>query len=193
MDLESLQNVLARCKRIKTRMNSKSGIGMEWAVQISNTEICEYIVNGIKPPVEFNDDIEITFVWLWSFKDYVKQYSISKQLPPSWVEAEVNKNEALCIIADIANRAKHGNLTTSRSKKFPKLGNLKYEFPHGSIDKICFYANKVEANVSKPHQAILSMNVFDGNGNTLGDAFQLIDDGLQTWENIVIELDEKVS
>ena len=164
---------------------------MEWSARISNGEIHEYVTNGIKPPEEFEDDIESAFVWLWSFKDYLKDYATANELPGKWVESKVNDDFRLCLSADIANKAKHGNLTNSRSKAFPYLGKLKYTLPHGSFNKITFYASKVETDVSKPEEAILSMDIFDNKGKKIDDAFELLDYSLKAWENMLEQLEAK--
>lgn len=162
---------------------------MEWGAKISNGEIHEYVTNGIKPPEEFEDDIESAFVWLWSFKDYAKDYATSKKLSGNWVESKVNDDFRLCLSADIANKAKHGNLKSSRSEVFPCLGSLKYTLPHGSFNEIRFYTFKVETDVSKPEEAILAMDVIDNTGKRIDDAFELLDYSLKAWEDIMKQLD----
>lgn len=193
MNLDDLQKILARIKRIRARVEVQSGDGAEWSVKFSDGEIHEYAINGIKPFEEFEDDIENIFVWLWSLKDYVKQYAINKGRSGNWVEQKVNADENLCICADIANRSKHGQLNRSRSQKHPKLGSLSYELPHGSFNKITVYAHRVETDVSKPDEAILKMDVLDDEGNVLSDAFELLNYCLQSWEGIIVELDSVVT
>ena len=76
MNLDVPQKIVSRIKRIRTRVDVKSGEGTEWAVKFPDGETHEYAINGIKPFEEFEDDIENIFVWLWSLKDYVKHSTV---------------------------------------------------------------------------------------------------------------------
>ncbi len=193
MNIESLNKILDRANRFRKRLNLKDGEGTSWTYTFENGETHKYIISGLKPPEEVADDIESGFIWLWSLKDYVKKYALSKGKSKQLVESKINLDPYLCICADIANSSKHGGLDLgSRSGKYPKLGNLKYEVPQQALEKITFRAFEVETDIGKPELVTFEMPVYDEHGKYLGDAFKYLDYALKAWESLVDEIDKAV-
>lgn len=191
MNFEDLKNIFDRAKRIRKRIEIKNGEGTNWSCIFEDNETHEYAINGVKPPEEIQDDIESTYVWLWSLKDYVKKYSVKQGKTPKWVEDKINSDSNLCICADIANSLKHGGLDSkTRSDINPKLGPVTYSFEKDAMESLVFYAFKVEANIKHPEKVNLKMDVFDNEGIKIGDAFNLLDYGIKAWESIIDEAAE---
>jgi len=188
MNLEDFKKIFERAKRIRGRLEIKDGVGTNWSYTFENNESHEYVINGVKPPEEIQDDIESIFVWLWSLKDYVKKYSMKKGRPQNWLEEKINSDLSLCLCADIANSLKHGGLDRkTRTGKKPKLGPVTYSFGKDAMESLVFYAFKVETNIKNPEKVNLKMDVFDESGLIIGDAFGLIDYGINAWEAIMYE------
>lgn len=186
MNLESINEILARSNRIMKRLGLKEGHGAAWSVKLDNGEIHKYVLGGVKPPEEFKDDIENNFVWLWSLKDRVKSFTKSKGISKEWIEKEINADQKLCICADIANRSKHGELDKkSRSGKYPKLGNVKYEIPQQAISSITVRGYEVVTDISDFKSITLEMPVLSENNECLGDAFEYLDYAIKWWENLI--------
>ena len=116
MDAEKLNGLLERLRRLRRRLSEKAGGGMSWSAKTSDCVTHRYIVNGLKDFDQIGDDAEGMFVWLWSFKDYLKAYARSRGKSAKWVEAEAIADPCLSVCADLANRAKHGNLGEGKSK-----------------------------------------------------------------------------
>ena len=187
MKFEELKNIFDRAKRIRNRLEIKGGGGKNWLYTFEDNETHKYVINGVKPPEEIQDDIESTFVWLWSLKDYVKKYSVKNGKTKKWVEERINSDLSLCLCADIANSLKHGGLDrTTRSGKKPKLGPVRYTFEQDALESLVFHALKVETNIKNPEKVNLKMAVLDGDVE-IGDAFSLLDYGVKAWENIIDE------
>ncbi|WP_319557320.1 hypothetical protein [Thiomicrorhabdus sp.] len=178
-----------RAKRVRERLDIKDGDGFSWTITKENDEQHEIVLNNVKTPEELEDDIASIFVWLWNLKDYVKKYSKIHGYPSNWVEEQINLDFNLCICGDIANGIKHGGLDRkTRSNKKPKLGNIHYQVEGNAIDKIVVQAFKVLFDVSQPDQVSLSMDVYDENGEKIGDAFKLLDYAISAWNEIIQQI-----
>jgi len=191
MKFKELLNIYDRAKRIRKRLEIKDGEGTNWSYTFEDNETHKYVLNGVKPPEEIQDDIESTFVWLWSLKDYVKKYSVKNGKSQKWVEDKINADSNLCLCADIANSLKHGGLNRkTRSEKNPKLGQVTYSFEKEALGSMVFHAFKVETNIKSPEKVDLKMDILDSEGVKIGDAFKLLDYGIQVWERLVDEAGE---
>ena len=193
MNLSDIENIFERALRIRKRLHIKDGEGMSWSYRIENNEIHKIILNGIKSPEQFEDDIESTFIWLWSLKDYVKKYSIDNGFTKKWLEAKIDSDFHLAVCADIANTLKHGGLNREgRSKRKPVLQSLKYDVPQAAISKITVRPFEVETDIKKPGLVSLTMDVLDKDGKRLGDAFKFLDYGIKAWDGIINEVEKSV-
>lgn len=193
MDFEELENLFCRARRLRARLGAKEGVGASWSATLENGEIHRYSLSGVKAPDEVQDDIESLFVWLWSLKDHVKKFLEAKGKGSAWVESEISADQYLSICADIANRAKHGGLDRgSRSGKYPKLGQLKYQVPQTAVSSITVGAFDVGINIARPRQVVLEMPVLGDDGRCLGDAFKYLDYALKGWEKIIDRAEKAV-
>jgi len=96
-------------------------------------------VIGIKAPEVLEDELLTLFIWLWSMKDYLKALCATRGIAGSeieqieQIEQIANVERPLSIVADIANRAKHGVLSKSRSGDFAKLQHVSISIPQSAV------------------------------------------------------------
>ena len=190
MITEDINKLFGRINRIKTRLESKDGLGTSWDCALDDGVVHKYTLNGIKNPEEIEDDIANAFHWLWSLKDHIKKSSNQGD----FVEAQINGNSYLCICADLANGEKHGGLDRpSRSGKNPKLGRLKYQIPQAAMAQIAFGAFDVKIDVNNAHLVVLEMPILDECDNFIGDAFEYLEKCINAWESIIDNMQKRSS
>jgi hypothetical protein len=189
VNAEELNRILARLKRLECRLADKDGIGMAWSASVSDGSSHKYIIKGVKDLDRIGDDVETMFIWLWSFKDYLKEYARSLDKSDKWVEAEASADPCLSVCADIANRVKHGNLRESRSGKWAQLGKLTYSVPQEAMGQITFRVFEVELDISNANLVTFAMPVLDANGRTIGDAFKFLERGVLRCEELLSEIE----
>ena len=193
MNYSDLIKLLERADRFRKKLNANNGEGTTWPFTFENGETHFYSIDKIKPADEVEDELTSAFVWLWSLKDYVKKYAVSKGKSRDWVEVTVNADPYLCVCADIANSLKHGGLDRrSRSNKKLKLGSLKYNVPQEAMKEISIGAFDVNLNISNPSLVQLEMAVLSDDNKYIGDAFKYLDYSLKTWERIVSDAENNV-
>jgi len=193
MDISQLEEMFRRAERFRKKLQMNDGEGTAWSYTFDNNETHYYSLTGVKPPEEIKDELESAFVWLWSLRDHVKKYVISKGKTKEWVESRVNADAYLCVCADLANSPKHGGLDRKpRSNKNPRLGVLKYSIPQKAMSKIIFGGSDVRMDVKDPSLVILEWPVLDDKDQYLGDAFKYLEYGLKTWEGIISEAERAV-
>ena len=105
-----------------SRFITKS-LDLRWPEDIVDFDSQCFCVKGIKPLVHVQDEIETTFVWSWSVKDYLIEelVGINSTVTKQMIENEINNYTCLVLCADIANGLKHDKLMKSRSGHFAKL------------------------------------------------------------------------
>jgi hypothetical protein len=191
MDAEELNKILARIKRLQSRLADKSGSSTAWNAQAPDGQTHHYIINGIKDIDHISDDVESLFVWLWSVKDYLKEYVRRKGKSEKWVEDQVNSDACLSVCADIANRAKHAQQLSkgSRSGKYPRLGKLRFTVPQQAMGQITVRAFEVEMDISNPTLVKFEMPILDERNRIIGEAFNLLAEGIQRWEELINEFE----
>ncbi|MFM4871374.1 hypothetical protein ACEUDK_00005 [Aeromonas veronii] len=94
-------------KQRVSRYISKSS-NLEWPENIVDFNNHSFIVNGIKPLIQVQDDIESAFVWCWSIKDLLiaELININPSISKEMLESEINKHSCLTYCSDIANGLK---------------------------------------------------------------------------------------
>ena len=192
MNQENVKYILQRVSRISNRINSIQGSGTSWSYKFLDGFETKYILNGIKPIEELEDDIFNMFIWLWNLKDYLKELLKNKGKDPNSIETKVNSDQRLAICADIANSLKHGKLRKSRSGLFPILGKLSYSVPHQSLGKLTFRENEVEFDFKETNSIEVKLPVSDQSGNNIGDVFELISHSTSEWESELNKIEKIV-
>jgi hypothetical protein len=185
MNLAEASKIIERITRLSKKSQEIKGDGSTWSYVFPNGVETTYIVNGLKSQEEMEDDISNVFIWLWSFKDYLKSIAKQQKGDGQYIENLVNNDQKLSICADIANRLKHGSLNKSRSGKFPSLGNFSYTAPHGTVRQIIFHkrTNAVEFNFQNHENIELKMAIYDSSGNELGQSLDYLSHAINFWEN----------
>ena len=178
-DFESLRNRVARAKDAVAK-NDADGFTQELNSH-SNEKL---IVQGMKSPEQLEDEILTLCIWIWSMKDYLKTLAVANGQSGQQIENIVNNNDSLAIIADIANRAKHGTLTQSRTNDFAKLSGVGYSIGQSALNSIGFGESGVTIDVGKPEDAEFTAKIEFESGNRadIDDAVAVIADALAIWE-----------
>lgn len=173
-------------------MGVKEGVGSTWSAKTLDGATHKYVLNGVKSFDELTDEIETMFVWVWSFKDYLKAHARNLGKSDRWVEAEASADRALSVCADVANRLKHGELRNSRSMRNPRLGTLTYSVPKEALGQLTVRAFEVEVDVSKADLVSFEMPVIDCQERVIGDAFKFLESGVARWENLLQRIESAV-
>ena len=183
MNLSDFQNLRQRVSRVHDAMKKNEGEGFTQSLNTHTDE--KLVVRGIKSPEYLEDQILTLCIWMWSMKDYLKKLAIDNGCTGRQIEDIVNNNDSLAIIADIANRTKHGTLTKTRCGDFAKLSGVGYKIKHTSLNTIEFGKLEVTLDVGKPEEAELTATIeFDsGNRAMIDDAFAVISDAMSVWES----------
>jgi hypothetical protein len=72
-------------------------------------------------PQTVEGNVKSAAIWLWSLKDYLKSRITATGGRAQDVEDYVNRKKYLCVLADVANTAKHGRLRSSRTGRFIRV------------------------------------------------------------------------
>ena len=124
---------------------------------------------------------------LANLKDNAKKYLSDKNVESKIVEERINNSIHLSIITDLSNSEKHGYPTISRRSKLdPKIINVReswnIKFPLSNV----FY-NPMNSKIE------LTADIVDFNDNFICDFNELIEKGIENWEDFFIENLNEVS
>lgn len=181
-----LDAVRARIERAFGTAISAEGMGYEQSFQATGTDFTTiFRAVGVKAPALLEDELLNLFVWIWSLKDYLKSAFIARGLSGRLVEDEVNRCPALTYVADIANRAKHGNLRESRSGQFAELVDVGHVVPQEAVERIVVAGPEVTLHVKHPEKVVLRATVRTASGATI-DALAVLNEAMSCWETNVI-------
>jgi hypothetical protein len=189
MNTKQIDRLFDRMRRLSESLHIKAGPGTGWSYTLPTGEQQTYHITNVRGPDELEDNFANLAVWVWSVKDYIKEFAVVQGFSASLVEKYVNKNSDLCLCADIANLFKHGKLRTSRSGKFPQPMDVRYRIPHTAMKKLTFTGgNELEIDVKDPAGVDISLPIQDADGNDLGDGFELLKSGLAAWDKLYSRL-----
>jgi hypothetical protein len=193
MNISEINKLKERIGRLKLKADDPKGAGAEWTVEFAPDKNELRKISGVKTPEEIEDEVSTVFLWLWSLKDYVKKLCMAKGADDRWVENAVNSDSDLCVCADIANSLKHCGLDSkSRSNRCPKLGNVVYKIDSAELASFKFYESGVTIDPSEFNLIRLELPVFDDHGRLVGDAFQILKNGIEAWDKIIINAEKIV-
>ena len=169
-----------------SRFISKS-LDLRWPEDIIDFESQCFCVKGIKPLVHVQDDIETTFVWIWSVKDHLIEELVGSNttVTKKMIENEINNYRCLVLCADIANGLKHDRLRESRSGDFAKLSIIQTT----SINKDTVSTiHKLDGNyyiTPKTGSCVqVKASIVSCTGVFLLDAYECLRDSLIAWDEI---------
>ena len=121
------------------------------------------------------NEVETAAVWLWSLKDYLKKRLDHTGGNPNDVEAYVNGSRYLPVLADIANGAKHAELTKSRSGRFARLGGCSMAVRTGMrLEQVQDEDADVQVTLDDPNGVSYKLSIVDRNGKYVGNGLVLL-------------------
>jgi len=186
MNLADLNAIRSRIERAFGAMQDLSGAGYKTSFETNDTNFTtNFQATSVKNPEQLQDDFLNLFIWIWSFKDNLKSALESKGLCSKTVEDEINKCPALTYVADIANRAKHGTLTKSRSRQYAKLVEIGYEVPQESISNISIAGSDVSLEITSPQLIQIHASVVTNTGVRL-EALEVLNDAMSFLETRIL-------
>lgn len=182
-DLDAIRR---RLQRASAAVRDASGTGYQTSYQAEGTDFTtNFTAIGIKAPDQLEDDFLNLFIWMWSFKDYLRSCFETKGLTAKTVEEEANRCRALTYVADIANRAKHGELRESRSGEFAELIDVGFNAPQESIERITVAGPDVTLHIKDPQMVSIHATVRTGSGVRY-EALAVLNEAMEHWETRVL-------
>lgn len=182
MNYSTLKAMRFRIERARCSVQTASGISYATSYQANGQDfITNFKAIGIKAPEQLEDDFLALFVWVWSLKDYIKEAFEARGLRSALVEDEVNACPALTYVADIANRAKHGTLKSSRSGRHAELVDVGFTVPQDAVARIIFAGSDVTLDVKNFEQAEIHAWV-SVEMDVRIDALAVLSEAMNCWE-----------
>ena len=185
MDVRTLTVLGSRIDRLMALAETQSAAGFEQSRVLDDGTTHTYSVSGLKSPDQFEDELLSLFIWVWSLKDHLKEAFRAKGWRPQDVEDVADGSLPLTLVADIANRAKHGELRDSRSGRSAELVNVGWTIPQSSLSQISIGAFSVGIEVQTPEDVQLHAMVRLSDGVEF-DAFSVLDDAIADWEKYAL-------
>ena len=180
----AITQLFERLGRLTAATRQKAGNGTAWDYTFPDGETHRYVIRGIKSHTEAEDSAFNLLIWVWNAKDYLKRWAESNGKNTRLVEDAVTANTALAVCADLANRLKHGEVTRSRSARFPRLGVVSFEAPQAALGSLTFRAFEVEMEIANPALVEFHLPVADNTGGEMGDAFEYCGKGIEELERL---------
>ena len=188
MSPADLQILRDRIQRALKTVNRRAGDGYEESLLLSDGMVHHYSIKGVKSLAQLEDELLGLFKLVWDMKDYLKEVFKAQGRRANKIEEIVNTCEPLQLIADVANRAKHGVLRDRRSKHPAVLVGIGIEIPQTSMKKMTFEAFSVELDVKNPENITLKGFVTLSTIEGRVDAFDLLAKGITAWETQAMPL-----
>jgi hypothetical protein len=182
---QSLDSTRARILRIEAAARQVLGAGFEQSFLSNDGSAHTLTVSGVKSPSQLEDELLTWFIWVWALKDYLKEAFRARGFDPEQVEQAVNDAPMLQYVADIANRAKHDRLRTSRSGEYAELVDVGLSIPQTSVNRITVGAFNVDVEVATPSKVQLRAFVRLNCGVT-HNAFIVLSEAIDVWESKVL-------
>lgn len=182
MNQSDLDDAFIRLLRLTSNIEEKAGKGFVDVYQNPQGEIYTHQVSGIKSMTDIKDELLNATTWAWNIKDYLKEMAKKNGVEPQLIEDLVNRTISLQLIADIANRAKHGVLTKSRSGRYARLQPLEVSIPQLGIGSLKFEDRQMITLVSDPTTVTYKAKITSTEGDDLGDLFYILKQTISIWE-----------
>ena len=182
MNKSDFSKLYERVQRSHDAVYRKANVGFAQSNKFPDGSSTNLEVIGIKAPEVLEDELLTLFIWLWSMKDYLKALCATRGIAGSQIEQIANVERSLSIVADIANRAKHGVLRKSRSGDFAKLQNVSISIPQSAMASIAFDKPAVRITVNIPDDAELFVEIGFDSGLAPIDAFQTASQAFTAWQ-----------
>jgi len=181
MNKSEFVKLYCRVQRAHYAVHELSSKGYVRDYRMPNGSVTRHEIVGIKSPENIEDDLLNLFIWIWSMKDYLKTLCGLRNVPSMRIEQIANADRSLTIVSDIANRAKHGTLTSSRSGDYAKLQNVTVTIPMSALQTIAFLKPAIKVTVELPENAELSAEIGFDSGIPTIDAFVTTEKAIDAW------------
>ena len=170
---------------------------VRWPSGHVDLERQDFVVNGAKPFVDIQDEIEDAFISCWSVRDYLthsltigEEGRLKKKLIKE-IDEEINQYSCLTLCSDVANTIKHKCLDRSRSDQFAYL-KLKSMIivNRSNTNMIHRLDGKYFITPSdNPSECVqLHAHIYSIKGEYLYDAYQCLEDCIHAWGTIEAKL-----
>lgn len=178
----ALDAMRSRIERTHRAVQTVSGASYETSYRAAGQDFAtNFKAVGVKAPEQLEDEFLALFVWVWSLKDHIKAAFEALGLPGALVEAEVNACPALTYVADIANRAKHGILKSSRSGQDAELVDVGFTIPQEAVARLIIAGPDVTLEVKDLSQVEIHAWVVAGTSTRI-DALTVLSEAMNCWE-----------
>jgi hypothetical protein len=178
--------IRSRIQRASAAVRDASGSGYQTSYWAEGSDfMTNFKAIEVKVPEQLEDYSLNIFVWAWSLKDYLKPCFMAKGLRAKAVDEEANRCQALTFVADIANRAKHGDLRESRSGEFAALVDVGLNAPQECIELITFAGPDVTLQIKDPQMVSIHATVATRSGGR-HDALVVLNEAMECWETKVL-------
>jgi hypothetical protein len=182
-----VEEILARARRLRDGVRAFKGEGATWEYTFPDGITEHYTIAGVMPIERLRDDVSSLVIWLWSTKDYLKRVASARGRGQQNIENLVDRTPALCLLADVANKLKHGELTRRRTTYDPSLGSPEFKSRHGAA-RLSVSAEGVTIEPTDPAAIEVSYPILDASGNVIADAIVLLQSAIGYWEKALSEL-----
>jgi len=187
--LADVEEVLDRARRLYGNLRAFKGEGATWEYTFPDGISERYTIAGGMPIERLMDDVRHVFIWLWATKDYLKRVATARGRDPQIIENLVDRTPALCLLADVSNQLKHGELLRHRrTSDNPRLGEPVFTISRDAVGKISFSAEGITIEPRESSAVEISYPVLDESGNVVADAIVLLQAAIGYWEKTLSEL-----
>ena len=182
MTIAELYELRDRIDRILRQLECNAGTGASGEYTSPAGVLHRFRFEGVKPLEEFRDSLLCLYVWVWSMKDYLKERAKVVGKDPRFIEGLVESSLELQLVADVANRSKHGALSKSRSGRYARLSEVKLSAPQESISRIRISASGLDVTIADTELVEYTASVLSDSGADLGSARDILTTGMGVWE-----------
>jgi hypothetical protein len=181
--LADIEEVLGRARRLYSGVCQFKGEGATWEYTFPDGIVERYTVADVMPIERLRDDVESLFVWLWITKDRLKLAASARGRDPQLIENLVNRTPALCLLADVATKLKHGEVTRNpRTPYDPTLGTPAFRIRQHGIREIVATTEGLTIKPTDSTAVEVTYPLLDSAGNVVGDAIVLLQAAIGYWE-----------
>lgn len=191
--IAEVQKLFDRAARVRDTLDQKAGPGAAWQVQVPDVPPHTVSIGAVKQPEIIEDDVAQLLIWCWSLKDYLKELAVAAGSQGKLVESFVDEHPELQLIADLANREKHGRIERSRSGFFPFMRRPSYHVDGKNVAQLGLVQDGVHIDPVDPEAVKVTIPILSEGGEVLGEALALLHAAFGLWEELFAGLQEVAS
>ncbi len=96
MLLQDIEELISRIHRTTNLLNKKYGDGIQLEVITPESDKIFYEIKNVKSLSVYKDQILNLAIWVWSFKDYIKEIlgniGRDQSIMDLWIQTKMNRN-----------------------------------------------------------------------------------------------------